>query len=77
MREKSPVAHKEQEYASLKVPMDSLINLYWGVEPATTNPVAPEGIIKAPLNDPHVTATLCLQRKDREMKCAEQRKRAQ
>ncbi len=68
---------KEQEYASLRLPMDSLINLYWGVEPATTNPVAPEGIIKAPLNDPHVTATLCLQRKDREIKCADQRKRAQ
>ncbi len=57
--------------------MDLLIHLYWEVEPATTNPVASERIIKAPLNDPHVTAMLCLQRKDREMKCAEQRKRAQ
>lgn len=74
---KSLAAHKEQGYASLEVPMDLLINLYWWAEPATTNPVAPEGIIKAPLNDPHVTASLCLQRKDREMKCAEQRKRAQ
>lgn len=74
---KSLAAHKAQGYASLRVPMDLLINLYWGVEQATTNPAAPEGIIKAPLNDPHVTATLCLQRKDREMKCAEQRKRAQ
>lgn len=49
----------------------------WTSSPITTNPVASEGIIKAPLNDPHVTATLCLQRKDREIKCAEQRKRAQ
>ncbi len=57
--------------------MDLLIHLYWEVEPATTNPVASERIIKAPLNDPHLTAMLCLQRKDREMKCAEQRKRAQ